>query len=140
MRRSFNSEERATITTRDHGLCIYCGKPASSIDHVIPFKCGGITSTANGVCCCKHCNSVKHISLDEGWDEGWIVKGLSRLILHGEDISWMGVIKYEPVDPKHSHTINLLSENGYDVDEIANVLDLDTTIVEKVLGMKNGEK
>ena len=40
--------------------CVYCGNPASAIDHIIPLALGGTDDPENLVPACKHCNSVKH--------------------------------------------------------------------------------
>ncbi len=40
--------------------CVYCGKPAVVLDHIIPIALGGTDSPENLVPACNHCNSVKH--------------------------------------------------------------------------------
>ncbi|KKN19268.1 hypothetical protein LCGC14_0947330 [marine sediment metagenome] len=79
---------RELILKRDEYRCIYCGAEANGIDHVIPIAEGGFHITANAVCCCRICNSQKSKKLDDYW----IIKGLQRLIQHGEDVSWIGTI------------------------------------------------
>ncbi len=121
MTRSFNSQQKRIIIGRDECRCIYCGKYATGIDHVIPVFEGGPTLTSNGVCCCPKCNSSKRTSLDEKW----IVKGLARLIQHGEDISWIGDIRKETIElePTH-HAVLTLYEHDFSITEIATILDL----------------
>lgn len=128
-RRTFNTVERKTILTRDEELCAYCGKPANGIDHVIPLSKGGITSTANGVCCCPKCNYSKHAKLDEVW----IVKGLQRLIQHGEDVSWIGGIRYEPIAPIYQFAIDRLYGDGLSVAEISCILQIDVDVIQEHL-------
>lgn len=96
---------KALIIKRDGGKCIYCGVPASSVDHVIPFAEGGLTIPANGVCCCPPCNRKKWYNLNT-W---YVVKGLQRLILHGEDISWIMTTRYCS-ESDITELINSLSE------------------------------
>ena len=131
MRRNWTKQERDKIVSRDEGRCIYCGKPAKGIDHVIPFSEGGRTSTTNGVCCCLKCNRSKHTSLEEKW----IVKGLARLIQHGEDISWVGRIRYEPVVPSYQYAIELLYNGDLSTVEIAQILKLDVETVKECLSI-----
>lgn len=44
---------------RDRGMCLYCDKPATTIDHVIPRSRGGDTTWLNTVASCLRCNSKK---------------------------------------------------------------------------------
>ena len=39
--------------------CVYCGKPANAVDHLIPKSKGGPDKNWNLVPCCKSCNSGK---------------------------------------------------------------------------------
>ena len=39
--------------------CVYCGKPANAVDHIIPKSKGGQDVEWNLVPCCKSCNSSK---------------------------------------------------------------------------------
>jgi len=49
------------------GSCAYCGKPADTLDHVIPkSKGGGMSIKNNLVSCCKFCNGSKS---DRDWKE-----------------------------------------------------------------------
>ena len=50
---------RRAVFARDHGRCQYCGKPADSIDHVIPRSKGGPHTWENVVACCRRCNTFK---------------------------------------------------------------------------------
>lgn len=128
-RRNWTKQEKDKIISRDEGRCVYCGKPAKGIDHVIPISEGGITSTVNGVCCCPKCNKTKHTSLEERW----IIKGLARLFQHGEDISWVGGIRYEPITPPHQYAVELLYDGGIGIIEIGTILKLDINVVKEHL-------
>jgi len=110
---------RDMIIERDEGRCIYCGATTTGIDHVIPISEGGLTIPANGVCCCKSCNSKKSNKLDEMW----IVRGLQRLIQHGEDINWIGGIRPDESDPRY-RAIPILLSNGISIFEIMELTGL----------------
>lgn len=65
-RRSFS---RRGVMVRDDFKCVYCGKRATTIDHVLPRMLGGVDSYENCVACCSKCNSKKgHKTLEQiGW-------------------------------------------------------------------------
>jgi 5-methylcytosine-specific restriction endonuclease McrA len=44
---------------RDNGKCAYCGKDATTVDHVIPRSKGGLTTWENTVASCLKCNRKK---------------------------------------------------------------------------------
>jgi len=50
---------RSGVLARDRHRCAYCGRRASTIDHVTPRSRGGATSWANTVACCFPCNQRK---------------------------------------------------------------------------------
>ena len=50
---------RRGVLRRDNHRCAYCGKAASTIDHVLPRSRGGADSWENLVACCLRCNNVK---------------------------------------------------------------------------------
>ena len=50
---------RRGILKRDKFLCAYCGKAASTIDHILPRSRGGEDSWMNLVAACLKCNNVK---------------------------------------------------------------------------------
>ena len=106
---------RQLILDRDNHKCVYCGNTTSGIDHVIPIYEGGLTIPANGVCCCKSCNSKKGTKLDESW----IVKGLQRLIQHGENVNWIANIRHNNVEiePKQQ-AVSILLNSGFNTQEI----------------------
>jgi 5-methylcytosine-specific restriction endonuclease McrA len=50
---------RRAVFTRDGQTCVYCGGPATSIDHVVPRSRGGTHTWDNVVAACRRCNHVK---------------------------------------------------------------------------------
>jgi 5-methylcytosine-specific restriction endonuclease McrA len=50
---------RRSLFARDHGRCQYCGRPAESIDHVVPRSRGGRHEWDNVVAACRRCNAAK---------------------------------------------------------------------------------
>ena len=60
---------RRAVFARDGGTCVYCGAPATSLDHVVPRSRGGEHSWDNVVAACGRCNHVKadrHVT-ELGW-------------------------------------------------------------------------
>ena len=60
---------RRAVFARDGGRCVYCGVPATSIDHVVPRSRGGRHEWGNVVSACRRCNHVKadRTVADLGW-------------------------------------------------------------------------
>ncbi|MGW6173511.1 HNH endonuclease [Arthrobacter sp. NPDC055138] len=50
---------RRGVLRRDNHLCAYCGKTATTVDHVRPRSRGGEDSWENLVACCLRCNNAK---------------------------------------------------------------------------------
>ena len=50
---------RRGVLRRDAHRCAYCGKAASTIDHVMPRSRGGKDTWENLVACCLRCNNIK---------------------------------------------------------------------------------
>lgn len=81
---------RRGVLRRDGHRCAYCGKPATTIDHVQPRSRGGVDSWENLVACCLRCNNVKsdRTPAEMGWSlrwqpkaphgVGWVVRGVER--------------------------------------------------------------
>lgn len=53
------SYTRDGLFRRDRGLCAYCGRVGSTVDHVVPRAHGGATSWLNCVVACRDCNAAK---------------------------------------------------------------------------------
>lgn len=57
---------RRGVMIRDNHTCVYCGRAADTIDHVIPRADGGTSTYANCVAACTSCNRKKgHKSLKQ---------------------------------------------------------------------------
>jgi hypothetical protein len=56
--RSIREAQRERILERDGRICVYCHKPANSVDHVIPYSYNGNNTDSNLVACCLRCNSI----------------------------------------------------------------------------------
>jgi 5-methylcytosine-specific restriction endonuclease McrA len=81
---------RRGVLRRDGHRCAYCGKSASTIDHVLPRSRGGEDSWENLVACCLRCNNVKgdRTPLEMNWElrttphaprgGQWMVRGAER--------------------------------------------------------------
>ena len=41
-------------------ICSYCGKPAGTVDHIVPVANGGTNDWDNLTSACSSCNSRKH--------------------------------------------------------------------------------
>jgi len=132
MSRIWRKAARKLIVERDDGKCIYCGKLCNGVDHVIPVSAGGLTISANGVCCCRSCNSKKGANLNSGH----LITGLARLIQHGEDISWIARVDRfkEEMELKQPAEIELyyiekMLRDGLEPFEISQLLKVDIEIV-----------
>ena len=62
-----NKNWRDSLNKLTNYKCIYCGKPAESLDHLHPMSRGGISSTSNCVPCCLSCNGKKSDSEVLSW-------------------------------------------------------------------------
>jgi hypothetical protein len=49
----------ANVLRRDRHKCAYCGRPATTRDHVVPRAQGGPTAWGNLVAACVKCNHAK---------------------------------------------------------------------------------
>lgn len=59
-------ERQKIKATHEQSKCVYCGKAASEIDHIIPKSKGGSDVPENLVSACKECN---HSKGNKGIDE-----------------------------------------------------------------------
>ncbi|MDI3317738.1 MAG: HNH endonuclease signature motif containing protein [Bacillota bacterium] len=63
---------RKQVLKRDHHRCAWCGGHGDTIDHLLPWSQGGLTTPDNCVCSCQECNgrrgdrSVEQFIADEG--------------------------------------------------------------------------
>ncbi|MEW8978765.1 MAG: HNH endonuclease [Symbiobacterium sp.] len=47
---------RLKVLARDRYTCYWCGRPGFTLDHVIPWSKGGLTTMDNCICACEECN------------------------------------------------------------------------------------
>ncbi|RKR75306.1 HNH endonuclease [Frondihabitans australicus] len=81
---------RRGVLRRDSHRCAYCGKAASTIDHVQPRSRGGMDTWENLVACCLKCNNIKsdRTPAEMNWTlrfapkaphgVGWVVRGVEQ--------------------------------------------------------------
>lgn len=50
---------RARVLDRDGHICGYCGRDATTVDHITAKANGGSDDESNLIACCRPCNSVK---------------------------------------------------------------------------------
>ena len=65
---------RRGVLRRDAQRCAYCGRQATTIDHVLPRSRGGADSWENLVAACLRCNNVKgdRTPQEMNWELRWI--------------------------------------------------------------------
>ena len=88
---------RRGVLRRDSHRCAYCGKAATTIDHVLPRSRSGAESWENLVACCLRCNNVKgdRTPAEMNWtlkitpraphDNSWIVRGAEGALAEWQD-------------------------------------------------------
>ena len=67
---------RRGVLRRDANRCGYCGKSASTIDHILPRSRGGRDSWENLVACCLRCNNTKSDRTPQ--EMGWQLRSTPR--------------------------------------------------------------
>ncbi|WP_232729900.1 HNH endonuclease [Paenibacillus phocaensis] len=50
-------EYRKTVLKRDRYTCLWCGEPATTVDHLMPSSKGGSDLPTNLIASCSECNS-----------------------------------------------------------------------------------
>jgi len=50
---------RSRVLRRDQFICQYCNQEATTVDHVIPRRLGGLDDDSNLVASCRRCNLSK---------------------------------------------------------------------------------
>ena len=84
---------RRGVLRRDSHRCVYCGRSANTVDHVIPKSRGGGDSWENLVACCLKCNNTKS---DRTLAEiGWTLPFTPRMP-SSADFTLRGAEKLEP--------------------------------------------
>ena len=61
-------EDYRSILSIYGGCCAYCGKSATTMDHVTPLSRGGIHGPDNLVPACQSCNFSKHTKTLDEWN------------------------------------------------------------------------
>lgn len=67
---------RRGVMIRDGYTCVYCGKRATTIDHVVPQSKGGLSTYENCVASCEPCNALKDDKSLESL--GWTIRRRSQ--------------------------------------------------------------
>lgn len=63
---------------RSSGACVYCGRHATHVDHVLPLARGGWEHESNLVPACGHCNCSKGTKLLAEWDPVRVAHGVAH--------------------------------------------------------------
>lgn len=50
--------KRVQILARDKWTCVYCGEPATQVDHIVPRYWDGTDHQDNLVAACQPCNQI----------------------------------------------------------------------------------
>lgn len=84
---------RRAVLMRDKHRCAYCGKNATTMDHVVPRAKGGLHRWENIVAACSRCNAEKADKLlaELGWSLPFEPKAP-----HGVEWVIVGVAKPDP--------------------------------------------
>lgn len=91
---------RRAVMARDGGKCVYCGKIATTLDHVVPKAKGGQHAWDNVVACCQPCNNRKgHKTLAQ---MGWTLPKPPRA---PSGTAWR-IIGYRTPDPRWEPWLN----------------------------------
>jgi hypothetical protein len=74
-------EYRKVALTRDQYTCLWCGHPATTVDHIVPSSKGGSDLPRNLLASCSECNSRRgnRSAFKYLKDEARSVPNLSRL-------------------------------------------------------------
>ncbi|GAB3850234.1 HNH endonuclease [Nesterenkonia populi] len=103
VRRGPATPSRRGVLRRDHRTCAYCGKPAATVDHVVPRARGGDSSWQNLVACCGPCNVRKGDKTLERL--GWTLRVTPKAPLHhmwlpqeldAPQEAWMPFLEHSP--------------------------------------------
>jgi 5-methylcytosine-specific restriction endonuclease McrA len=87
--RKLNGQVTGPVKAREYtavltsGPCVYCGAPATTVDHVTPLFRGGHEAEYNLVPACLSCNSSKGTRLLANWDPIRV----RRAITHSEKVA-----------------------------------------------------
>lgn len=101
------------IWDRDKGICVYCGDYGQEIDHVIPVRYGGPSTSNNLVVACIPCNRKK----SDSFDLLFFTKAFKHLLKVRESIDWIDKICLSIINPMpyiHDEDENIDEDNNID--------------------------
>lgn len=71
---------RREVMERDAYRCRYCGRPATELDHELPWSRGGLTHAGNLVAACFLCNHSKGDKTPVEWRRDQALARFGRLL------------------------------------------------------------
>lgn len=74
-RNGITPREREDVMLNSAYCCVYCGHPATEVDHIVPFSRGGGCDIENYAAACRECNSEKRDLTPDEWAELRISEG-----------------------------------------------------------------
>jgi hypothetical protein len=69
---------------RDAGVCVYCGGPGRTVDHIRPLARGGWEHESNLVSACESCNYSKGAKLLRDWNQDRVAHAVRVSVLVAE--------------------------------------------------------
>jgi hypothetical protein len=80
------------------GPCVYCGRPAATVDHIWPLALGGHEARYNLAPACRPCNSSKGDKLLTHWDPVRVAHGVAHSPLVAAELERETADLLTPVD------------------------------------------
>lgn len=109
---------RVEILRRDEHMCAYCGKHATTVDHILPKSKGGGEEDNNLVACCKSCNQIKNNrSLEEAKFTFWKGFDVIKLGYNGNITHTSPTTPTSPTPPPEKEVPNGTSSAEVSADE-----------------------
>lgn len=120
--RDYRERKKLGITSVGSN-CVYCGKPANTVDHIIPKSKGGQDTDWNLVPSCKSCNSSKKDkSLAEFLNDSFYYdyQGIDHALVRSNS-KLMALVKFDEktgryTDVQHNNDVTVTSRYGTDKD------------------------
>lgn len=110
----YRTRKRLGVTSVGEN-CVYCGKPASTVDHIIPKSKGGKDVAWNLVPCCKLCNSSKsNKDLVDFLNDSFFYayQGLNHELIQSNE-KLMAFVRF---DKKQGRYVTVTSSDAPDID------------------------
>lgn len=128
--RDYRERKKIGITSVGSN-CVYCGKPANAVDHIIPKSKGGQDTDWNLVPSCKSCNSSKKDkSLAEFLNDSFYYdyQGIDHALVRSNP-KLMALVEFDEktgryADVRHNDDVTVTSRYGTDKD-IDKDIDID---------------